>query len=139
MQDVANRLIKDFAGCLQQKLQQPGGAEPQEPAATADLPKTGGGRTPGTVDEAGAEEAQAAAAASAAQPTTGGGRTAGAVDQAQAPATAPSAFLSPGSTEAPSAAARAPSELKIQDLLISVLRSRTAAGLRRLAELVEPK
>lgn len=101
MQDVANRLIKEFASCLEAKI----GTRSQAAGRTGESSATPSGReaAPGPV----------APRASTQRP-----------DQTPAPTPTPSL---------------APSELRIADLLLDVARSRLAAGLRVLADLVEPK
>lgn len=117
MQDVANRLIKDFASCLEQKLA--ARAQPQEETAEQ-APTTSESQT--TTGPATPQPAPAAAAVTATSP----------------PPTPATVSPPPPRPPAPSASAQG-NELRLQDLLIEIARSRLAAGLRALAALIEPK
>lgn len=119
MQDVANRLIKEFAQCIEQKLQVPDQAESTEtlpsttgPAAAPELPPTQSDQP--------AQSSQAPESAAA--------------DSAPPPARRAPATLVP-TESAPQPA----SELRVMELLAEVARTRIAAGLRTLADRIEPK
>jgi carbon monoxide dehydrogenase subunit G len=95
MQDVANRLIRDFAACLETKLQT---------ADAAATPRTG--EAVGSV--------------------TSGHE--GLLHEGAAPTASP-----------PPAPRTAPNELRLQSLILTIVRSRTAALLRDIAERIDPK
>jgi carbon monoxide dehydrogenase subunit G len=120
MQDVANRLIKEFAQCLEQKLQPPrNAAEPPDEAPSAGEAQATSAAPPSPdtapTDAAGAHP---------------GPEQSGPIPAASAPA-APARAIT-----APTAPAR---ELKLQDLILDVLRSRIAAGLRALAKRIDTR
>ncbi|MBV9282863.1 MAG: SRPBCC family protein [Chloroflexi bacterium] len=123
MQDVSNRMIKDFARCLEQKLQSQGATdggdvsadaaaavEEAEPSPAAGHP----GNPPVSTPAAAPQPPPSSSAEAAPQPPT-------------APPTSPGTAPNP------------PSELRLTSLLMTVVRGRTAAALRRLADLVEVK
>ncbi|HEX6506704.1 MAG TPA: SRPBCC family protein [Chloroflexota bacterium] len=90
MQDVGNRLIREFANCLEQKLKSQGEAH--------DIAK---------------------------EPTVASGPT--------------SAELQPSLASVGTNLAPPGNELRLQSLVLEVVRSRTAAALRALASRIEPK
>lgn len=131
MQDVANRLIKEFASCLEKKLE--ARSAPQEqagetqaaastaPAASATAPPSTD-LSPQAASSTSNPSALPAPAGSSSPPSAS---TSGAPPPAPPPPTAPSA---PGGNE-----------LRVQDLVADIVRSRLAAGLRALASYIEPK
>lgn len=130
MQDVANRLIKDFAACLEQKIQDRSGsaaaATRGEQQPTEQPPRARAASRTKSRAAAGAEAVQVTAEPAGPVPADSTGIESGRAASSTGPAPA-------------AKAARAPAELKVQSLILSVLRSRTAAGLRKLASLIEPK
>lgn len=125
MQDVANRLIKEFAACLEQKI--------QTRAAAADGSTPGAAENSATEDEVTpvvSETAPASAGARADASETNVTETAVATRVEPARATAPSPIQAPSQSSA---------ELNMTSLLVSVLRSRIAMGLRYIAKRIEPE
>lgn len=119
MQDVSNRLIKEFASCLEQKLQ-------ARAAGSAAPPASPSAEAPNTV---------APRAEKTPTPTSGGddpsGADASTTSSSQPPTVSP---VAPAPQATPVSA-----ELNMTGLLASVLRSRVAGGLRSLADRIEPK
>jgi carbon monoxide dehydrogenase subunit G len=109
MQDVANRLTKQFASCLADKLSE----------------------SPASDESAQAAEAEAGAVNDAAAPAATGGMTSEARVGAPAPSRAPVQTSQPTSG--------ASNELRVVDILADIARARTAALLRSLATWIEPK
>jgi carbon monoxide dehydrogenase subunit G len=114
MQDVAYRMIKDFASCLETKLQARGQAPQQTdgavpPAATQPTPST-----------------------QAAETTTAGPAPSPPRSYSPAP---PTADARPAVVHRPAAE----NELRLAPLIGDLLRSRTAAALRAIASRIEPK
>jgi hypothetical protein len=165
MQDVANRLIKDFARCLEQKItastssppssgeQESAGAAPAPDPDTASttpaaIPGAMGSGTP-TPEAAPRESSRATAGTVPAStnppaPSTGvvstpqsgqGQNVSGAIHDTQSGGTAGSR-AGTGSANPPPEGA---SELSISQLLMDVFRSRAAGWLRSVAKRIEPK
>jgi carbon monoxide dehydrogenase subunit G len=109
MQDVANRLTKQFASCLADKLSESPASDESAQAA-----------------EAGAGEVNDAAA-----PAATGGMTSEARVGAPGPSRAPVQTSQPTSGTS--------NELRVVDILADIARARTAALLRSLAAWIEPK
>jgi carbon monoxide dehydrogenase subunit G len=127
MQDVSNRLIKEFASCLQQKLATVGQEEtrdtetaPSVQAVEAPAPSAAG---------VGPEsaEGQPATVKVPAQPAAAG--------VSSPPTASPSAPAPAGGTTTASAAEN---ELKLTTLLLDITRTKIAEGLRALAKRIEP-
>jgi carbon monoxide dehydrogenase subunit G len=112
MQDVANRMIKDFAACLEQRVTETASDIAEANAGTVatavatDLPSGAATAVPGDVPPA--------AAVPPSQPALAPVRSS--VQPAPAP----------------------PAELRVGKLILDITRSRVAAGLRLLARIVEP-
>jgi carbon monoxide dehydrogenase subunit G len=111
MQDVANRLTRQFATCLAAKLE-------DQPAVAA----------PGS-----------AAGLPADDVATGSGQREGSSSQAQPAQSNSSQTASAPIQTAASSSADAANELRIVDILADITRARTAAALRTLASWIEPK
>jgi len=118
MQDVSNRLIKEFAKCLETKLHDrlhptvPSGAQgdvaTSAPATEAEIVRETKPSSAPTAPPASAGDAEAR-------------RT-------------PSAVAAP-----PPRTSTPPAELRLQNLILDITRTRVAAGLRKLASVIEPK
>lgn len=113
MQDVANRLMNEFARCLELRLQQE--ADTLEEAAAAQQ----------TFGESGGDRSTVGEQAEATSP----------VDSS--PSKLQSA--STGTAGLSTSGVESEHQIELLPLLMSVARSRLAAGLRRLAQLVEPR
>jgi carbon monoxide dehydrogenase subunit G len=109
MQDVASRLIGEFARNLEAKMME--GEQSTSPAAVSS--------SPGDVP---------AAPQVAAEPG------ASAATQSDAPRTA-----APMSTRSPSYVAPEPQPIRVLPIMVDVARSQAARGLRKIASIVEPK
>ncbi|HLJ68872.1 MAG TPA: SRPBCC family protein [Chloroflexota bacterium] len=109
MQDVANRIIKQFVGCLESRLHE------QCDGSQGDAPES-----PQLATEA-ADASQASAAAT------------------QAEAGTPTAVPDTTRPAVPPATSAGAAELRVVPLMIGVARSRAAAALRGLASLIEPR
>jgi carbon monoxide dehydrogenase subunit G len=119
MQDVANRMIKDFASCLEAKL--------------AARSQQGNVESP-SVSEPPRPEQQAASQVAPSAPAS---ENVAHVVRAGASSNTPPP-TPPPPTRMPSAPTPS-TELRLADLLADIARARLAAGLRALAKLVEPK
>jgi carbon monoxide dehydrogenase subunit G len=113
MQDVANRLTKQFASCLATKLEEAAGEDIPGTAAVSGsvsptAPETDSTTTPPAPSPIGSQESQTLSSPPAAPQRS-----------------------SPAGTE--------PEELKIADILADIARARLAAALRTLATWIEPK
>jgi carbon monoxide dehydrogenase subunit G len=120
MQDVASRLIAEFARNLEARIMASGTPAVDQPSAAPASSEAAA--TPGA--DAPAGDAAAPTPAPSAQPATA--------------TTAPTLRATP----TPQRSAAAPTEsvaIKIMPILVAVARSQVASGLRRLAMLVEPK
>jgi uncharacterized protein len=117
MQDVSNRLIKEFAKCLESKLQ-----DRLSPVASAAQ-----------------RQAETDAAATEAEIVT----------ETKPSSRPPAPAVSAGDAEArrdtsamvapPPRTSSPPAELRLQNLILDITRARLAAGLRKLASVIEPK
>lgn len=150
MQDVSNRLIKEFANCLQGKLE--GGTGSSNVSSSG----SSSAAAPADANPPPASATQAESASVVEQPPTDSGAESGrsptgsAAGTAQSSSSSASSQSSTGSGSATggstSAPARSPSppaqsatEVKLTSLLGAVVRSRLAAGLRTVATWIEPK
>ena len=113
MQDVANRLMNEFAGCLEQKLRQEADTLEEASAAQATAGESGGNRP--TIGE----QTEATSSADSNPPTL--------------------QSTSTGTAGQSTTGVESEHQIELLPLLMSVARSRLAAGLRRLAQLVEPR
>jgi carbon monoxide dehydrogenase subunit G len=123
MQDVSNKLIREFAQCLETRLSADQTAA-STPSAQPDLsaPESGVAATPDTQPER--------------EPATAGGSPAGS-SIARPIGTPP---VQAASSESPAGqSSYGATELKVVPLLLDVTRSRLATGLRKVAELVDPE
>jgi carbon monoxide dehydrogenase subunit G len=113
MQDVANRLTKQFAACLASKLETPAGA-----GAPTSETEFAGTQASASSPSPSQETQSTSTAAPAAEPQT----------------------LSTTSPPARSAGSPAPpsNEVRIADILMDIARARTASALRSLARWIEP-
>lgn len=111
MQDVANRLTKQFAACLASKLESPAGAVP---GSAAGKPAEA---VPTSEDTGRAVPSDASATAVPTPPRSTGSQ-------------APTATV-PGP--------QPDNELRIMDILADIARARAAAALRAIASWIEPK
>jgi carbon monoxide dehydrogenase subunit G len=118
MQDVSNRLIKEFAKCLESKLQ--ARLIPVDSAGVQGQAKAG---APATEVEIARET----------KPSSPPPEPAAATGDAEARRDTSAAVASPQRTASP------PAELRLQNLIFDITRTRLAAGLRKLASLIEPK
>jgi carbon monoxide dehydrogenase subunit G len=115
MPDVANKLIRDFAACLERKLQS--SDSPGEPAVTP----------------AASSESQRAHSAAATEDSGKATSPSTSVEPVAPAATAPT----PRPPVTPTV--NEPTELKLSTLLLEILRARLAAGLRYVAKRIDPQ
>lgn len=116
MQDVANRLIKEFASCIQRKLEAGG----TEASASAEGSPAGTSSSPDVT----------APAQSESTPT----------DQTEVPGSAAGRMVAAqGGSSHPPAPSSGATEMNLTGLLADVLRSRLAGSLRALATWIEPR
>jgi carbon monoxide dehydrogenase subunit G len=120
MQDVANRMIKDFAACLQRKVTDTGG-DTAGASATAPAPAS-------SADEAAFQGVDQTAAPAALEPVSVS------VEPTSAPKKADPAPAKPSVQAAPAPQ----TELRVGRLIVDITRSRVASGLRLLARIIEP-
>lgn len=113
MQDVTNRLINEFARCLEQKIQ--AGADASDALVTEDAGET---ESSGPAPRSRRDESA---------PVDSGSSHSEAVNTGTGTGTRGSAMT------------RAEHQIELMPLVISVARGRLAAGLRRLARLIEPE
>jgi carbon monoxide dehydrogenase subunit G len=116
MQDVANRLIREFAQCLERKI--------------------------GEVASSSGERSGDQTATDAASVSPELERETVPNTPAAAPAPEPAALAAPHAATPPVAPSTRPpagQEISMQDLLLEILRSRAAGWLRALADRIEPK
>ncbi len=125
MQDVANRIIKEFAKCLEQKLQQRARVGESAEASAA----------PATEAEIIRESVPASPPAQETVPAIAATSTPPSASQATAPSTPQATAVKPQ----PAQAYNPPSELRLQNLIFDITRTRLAAALRKLATIIEPK
>jgi carbon monoxide dehydrogenase subunit G len=121
MQDVANRLVKDFARCLESHLIAGEEAAPAADAVAAAQPTP----TPQTAEQQPVERGPAARSR----------------PEAEAPEQAPRPIPGPAASpvRSPSRPPMAATEIRPVELLIGIGRSRLAKLLRLLADKLEPK
>jgi hypothetical protein len=117
MQDVSNRLIKEFAKCLERKLK-----DRLSPVASAAQQQAETG--------AAATEAEIVTETKPASPPPAPPAAAG---DAEGRRTTSAGAAPPPRTSSP------PAELRLQNLIFDITRTRLAAGLRKLASVIEPK
>ena len=118
MQDVSNRLIKEFAKCLESKLHDR--LNRVDPSAAEQQAKTSAPAT-----EAEIVRETKPSLAPPAPPASAG--------DAEARRTTSAVAAPPPRTSSP------PAELRLQNLIFDITRTRLAAGLRKLASVIEPK
>lgn len=127
MQDVSNRLIKEFASCLQRKLSSAGEGEapPAEPPSTEQArAEDAAGTVPAGPESASGEPATVTVKP---EPIATGEQN------VPTPSTvAPVRSTAPVSTYAPE------NELKLTSLVLDITRTKIAEGLRALAKRIEP-
>lgn len=143
MQDVSNRLIREFAQCLERKLTE-GGVQTEtelQPTAASNAPQgtsNESASTPAGPITLGTDTPPAvtgqpanihATASTRLQPASGSQPAASPPSQPEAPPTY-SQPPSPGSQS---------NELRLGPILMDLVRSRTAAGLRAIARMIDPK
>jgi carbon monoxide dehydrogenase subunit G len=164
MQDVANRLIKDFAACLEQKMTaSTAAAGPDTETSTASAPsdpQSSAASTPSVTQSGSASAPSAAEPAAAPQPaspqgsgsprsrvgpgsdgtsTSAAAALASSSDQSGGGAQSPSSGIATTGSQRSSEPPAAANELSISQLLVDVFRSRAAGWLRSAANRIEPK